>query len=131
MLSNGFKKFSMAFSFFRYRDPAVAPASARTGRSSRRPRIPHNFTYISACVKYTMFLFNFLFWMCGLLLVAVIYIICFSPSYHHRDRAHSLRWSTIPIGYYDKNIVFGSFPIWEIPPNILFIYIVTCILHGQ
>lgn len=56
---------------YRYRDPAVAPSSARTGRSSRRPRIPSNFTYISSCVKYTMFLFNFLFWMCGLLLVAV------------------------------------------------------------
>lgn len=36
-----------------------------------RRRIPSGFTYISTCVKYTMFFFNFLFWLSGLLLVAV------------------------------------------------------------
>jgi len=51
-----------------YRESTVAPA-APSGR--RRRRVPSGFTYISSCVKYTMFLFNFLFWMCGLLLVAV------------------------------------------------------------
>ncbi|XP_023331843.1 tetraspanin-5-like [Eurytemora carolleeae] len=50
-----------------YRERAVAPAPS----SSRRRRIPEGFTYISSCVKYTMFFFNFLFWMCGLLLIAV------------------------------------------------------------
>lgn len=47
---------------------AVAPAPSR---QHRRRRIPSGFTYISACVKYTMFFFNFLFWLSGLLLVAV------------------------------------------------------------
>lgn len=37
----------------------------------RRRRVPEGFTYISTCVKYTMFFFNFLFWMCGLLLMAI------------------------------------------------------------
>ena len=37
----------------------------------RRRRIPSGFTYISTCVKYTMFFFNFLFWLSGLLLVGV------------------------------------------------------------
>jgi len=46
---------------------AVAPAP----RSSRRRRIPSGFTYISGCVKYTMFFFNFLFWLSGVLLVGV------------------------------------------------------------
>jgi tetraspanin-33 len=50
-----------------YRERAVAPAQS----GSRRRRVPEGFTYISACVKYTMFFFNFLFWMCGLLLIAV------------------------------------------------------------
>jgi len=47
---------------------AVAPAQQR---SSRRRRIPSGFTYISGCVKYTMFFFNFLFWLSGVLLVGV------------------------------------------------------------
>lgn len=52
---------------YHYRDQsAVAPAP-----SARRRRVPDGFTYISSCVKYTMFLFNFLFWMCGLILIAV------------------------------------------------------------
>jgi len=46
---------------------AVGPAPP----SSRRRHVPTGFTYISSCVKYTMFLFNFLFWVCGLLLMAV------------------------------------------------------------
>jgi len=41
------------------------------GRQRRRRRIPSGFTYISTCVKYTMFFFNFLFWLSGLLLVGV------------------------------------------------------------
>jgi len=47
---------------------AITPAQPR---SSRRRRIPSGFTYISGCVKYTMFFFNFLFWLSGLLLVGV------------------------------------------------------------
>lgn len=43
---------------------------ARSGHTRRR-RFPSGFTYISSCVKYTMFLFNFLFWLFGALLVAV------------------------------------------------------------
>jgi len=39
----------------------------RSGRS----RIPIGFTYISSCVKYTMFLFNFMFWLVGALLCAI------------------------------------------------------------
>ena len=38
---------------------------------SRRRRIPSGFTYISGCVKYTMFFFNFIFWLMGLLLIGV------------------------------------------------------------
>ena len=45
---------------------AVAPAPRRSRR-----RIPSGFTYISGCVKYTMFFFNFLFWLSGLLLLGV------------------------------------------------------------
>ena len=48
---------------------AIAPAQSR---SSRRRRIPSGFTYISGCVKYTMFFFNFLFWLSGLLLLGVL-----------------------------------------------------------
>lgn len=47
---------------------AIAPAQSR---SSRRRRIPSGFTYISGCVKYTMFFFNFLFWLSGLLLLGI------------------------------------------------------------
>ena len=43
--------------------------SGRPVRSRRR--IPSGFTYISSCVKYTMFLFNFMFWVSGLALMAV------------------------------------------------------------
>jgi len=46
----------------------VAPAQSRR---SRRSRIPSGFTYISGCVKYTMFFFNFLFWLSGLLLLGI------------------------------------------------------------
>jgi len=46
----------------------VGPAPER---HRRRRRIPSGFTYISTCVKYTMFFFNFLFWLSGLLLVGV------------------------------------------------------------
>ena len=42
-----------------------------SGQSRSRRRIPSGFTYISGCVKYTMFLFNFLFWLVGALLIAV------------------------------------------------------------
>ena len=42
---------------------------------SRRRRIPSGFTYISGCVKYTMFFFNFIFWLMGLLLIGVSGII--------------------------------------------------------
>ena len=42
----------------------------------RRRRIPSGFTYISGCVKYTMFFFNFIFWLMGLLLMGIgIYAI--------------------------------------------------------
>lgn len=45
-------------------------------RSRRRRRIPSGFTYISGCVKYTMFFFNFIFWLMGLLLIGIgIYAI--------------------------------------------------------
>jgi len=47
----------------------VGPAPSR--QHSRRRRIPSGFTYISTCVKYTMFFFNFLFWLSGLLLAGV------------------------------------------------------------
>jgi len=47
---------------------AIAPQQSRT-RSRRR--IPSGFTYISGCVKYTMFFFNFLFWLSGLLLLGI------------------------------------------------------------
>merc|ERR1740128_739842 len=40
-------------------------------RQTRRRRIPSGFTYISGCVKYTMFFFNFLFWLSGLLLLGI------------------------------------------------------------
>jgi len=51
---------------------AVAPAPSRhPPHQHRRRRIPSGFTYISGCVKYTMFFFNFLFWLSGLLLIAV------------------------------------------------------------
>ena len=45
-------------------------APAGSGRS-RQSRIPENFTYISSCVKYTMFFFNFLLWLSGLLLLGI------------------------------------------------------------
>ena len=31
----------------------------------RRRRLPSDFTYISGPIKYTMFIFNFLFWLLG------------------------------------------------------------------
>lgn len=48
---------------------AIAPQQPRSTRSRRR--IPSGFTYISGCVKYTMFFFNFLFWLSGLLLLGI------------------------------------------------------------
>ena len=35
------------------------------GRSGRSHRPPRDFTFISGWVKYTMFFFNFLFWLLG------------------------------------------------------------------
>ncbi|XP_059489115.1 tetraspanin-33-like [Neocloeon triangulifer] len=37
----------------------------------RRRRVSHNFTYVSACGKYMIFLLNFLFWLLGGLLIAI------------------------------------------------------------
>ena len=48
---------------------SVAPE--HQARVRRRRRIPSGFTYISGCVKYTMFFFNFIFWLMGLLLMGV------------------------------------------------------------
>jgi len=57
------------------RGASVHPEQARQHRSRRR-RIPSGFTYISGCVKYTMFFFNFIFWLMGLLLIGIgIYAI--------------------------------------------------------
>jgi len=57
------------------RGSSVHPQQARQHRSRRR-RIPSGFTYISGCVKYTMFFFNFIFWLMGLLLIGIgIYAI--------------------------------------------------------
>ena len=46
-------------------------APEHQARVRRRRRIPSGFTYISGCVKYTMFFFNFIFWLMGLLLMGV------------------------------------------------------------
>jgi tetraspanin-33 len=57
------------------RGAAVHPEQQARHRSRRR-RIPSGFTYISGCVKYTMFFFNFIFWLMGLLLIGIgIYAI--------------------------------------------------------
>lgn len=57
------------------RGASVHPEQSRQHRSRRR-RIPSGFTYISGCVKYTMFFFNFIFWLMGLLLIGIgIYAI--------------------------------------------------------
>lgn len=40
-------------------------------RSRSRRGIPAGFSFISGWVKYTMFLFNFLFWLIGALLIAI------------------------------------------------------------
>ena len=51
---------------------ASVPSEQQTRHHrSRRRRIPSGFTYISGCVKYTMFFFNFIFWLMGLLLIGV------------------------------------------------------------
>uniref|UniRef100_A0A1B0CVF4 Tetraspanin n=1 Tax=Lutzomyia longipalpis TaxID=7200 RepID=A0A1B0CVF4_LUTLO len=34
-------------------------------------RISNNFTYVSSCVKYMIFMLNFLFWLLGGLLIGV------------------------------------------------------------
>ena len=52
-------------------------------RVRRRRRIPSGFTYISGCVKYTMFFFNFIFWLLGLLLMGVSFkfiLVCISNN---------------------------------------------------
>lgn len=55
-----------------YRQDMPGPRQGQPAeRHRRRRRIPSGFTYISTCVKYTMFFFNFLFWLSGLLLVGV------------------------------------------------------------
>lgn len=36
-----------------------------------RMSYPHHFTYVSSCVKYLIFLLNFLFWLFGGLLLAI------------------------------------------------------------
>jgi len=54
-----------------YYDGRQSSAVHQPPRSSRRRRIPSGFTYISGCVKYTMFFFNFLFWLSGLLLLGI------------------------------------------------------------
>jgi len=60
----------------RHRDTGVVnvergePRSRRGNRRSRR-RVGSDFTYISGWVKYTMFMFNFLFWIMGVLLVGI------------------------------------------------------------
>jgi len=57
------------------RGASVHPEQQSRHRSRRR-RIPSGFTYISGCVKYTMFFFNFIFWLMGLLLIGIgIYAI--------------------------------------------------------
>jgi len=38
---------------------------------SRRRRYPSDFTYINSWVKYSMFMFNFLFWLMGVLLLGI------------------------------------------------------------
>ena len=50
---------------------SVHPEQQARHHRSRRRRIPSGFTYISGCVKYTMFFFNFIFWLMGLLLIGV------------------------------------------------------------
>lgn len=35
------------------------------------PRISHNFTYVSSCVKYMIFMLNFIFWLFGGLLMGI------------------------------------------------------------
>ena len=35
------------------------------------PRYPNNFTYVSSCVKYMIFLLNFIFWLFGGLLIGI------------------------------------------------------------
>ena len=53
------------------RGASVHPEQQARHHRSRRRRIPSGFTYISGCVKYTMFFFNFIFWLMGLLLIGV------------------------------------------------------------
>jgi len=45
--------------------------SRRSGTRRTRRRLNSDFTYISGWVKYTMFLFNFLFWLMGILLIGI------------------------------------------------------------
>jgi len=40
-------------------------------RSRRRTRYPSDFTFINSWVKYSMFMFNFLFWLMGVLLLGI------------------------------------------------------------
>ena len=50
------------------RKSRLAPSGSGRPRQSR---LPENFTYISSCVKYTLFFFNFLLWLSGLLLLGI------------------------------------------------------------
>lgn len=43
----------------------------RDQHRSRRRRYPSDFTYINSWVKYSMFMFNFLFWLMGVLLLGI------------------------------------------------------------
>lgn len=54
----------------RHRDTGSANVE-RGHHRRRRRRLPSDFTYISGPIKYTMFIFNFLFWLLGALLVAI------------------------------------------------------------
>jgi len=49
----------------------VERGNQRTGRGRTRRRFNSDFTYISGFVKYTMFIFNFLFWLLGALLLGI------------------------------------------------------------
>ena len=46
-------------------DSRFPVAAADRPRRSRRSRMPRDFTYISSWCKYTLFFFNFLFWISG------------------------------------------------------------------
>ena len=80
---------------------SVHPEQQARHHRSRRRRIPSGFTYISGCVKYTMFFFNFIFWLMGLLLIGVSMDIL---------TIKNLR--TPPIEKYAKYSHFAIFPLF-------------------